>query len=131
MEEVTDNAIGAPEIRTNAVGASEVADNSIDGGELIDGGLTVRDIAKKSGPFQLQVNDLLGETCRASTFAIDDAAAGDLVLVAPRTTAWPGDRLSYTANTTGENRIRVIACNISAALVPAATYEFNYALLGF
>ena len=129
-EEVADNAVGQTEIRNNGVAASEIADNSIDGGEIIDGGLSTRDIARNTGTFTWAIDPLPSGACRIGWVQLPGAQiAGDFILVSPAS-AWPRD-LVYTANgTSSETEFKVRACNSGVAVVPAAGYLFNYAVLG-
>lgn len=131
-EEVADNAVGQTEIRNNGVAATEIADNSIDGGEIIDGGLSVRDIARHVGTFEWAIGTLASGSCQApsSVPVAGVDIAGDSVVASP-TSVWPTG-LVYTINGTGAaNEFRVQACNRGTTPVAAATYVFNYVVLGF
>jgi hypothetical protein len=130
-DEVADNAIGQSEIRNNGVSASEIADNSIDGGEIVDGGLSIRDVARQVGTLQWPVKRLLENECDTKVVPITGIEiAGDHVLISP-VTAWP-DALVYTVNGTNrETDFKVTACNRGKEPVEAASYTFNYAVLGF
>src|SRR5215207_3193632 len=131
-EEVADNAIGQSEIRNNGVAASELADNSIDGGEIIDAGLSIRDIARKVGTLELTIRQLAANACEPPQ-PIDVAGIGirgDFIVLSP-TSPWPSE-LVYTVNgTASETQFKVQVCNRSGAPVPARTYGFNYAVLGY
>jgi hypothetical protein len=129
-DEVADNAVGQTEIRNNGVGASELADNSIDGGEIIDAGLSVRDIARSVGTFEWPVGSLMKNTCEVKWVQVAGGQiAGDFVLISP-TSTWPRD-LVYTANgTSSETEFKVQACNRGELLIGAATYVFNFAVIG-
>jgi hypothetical protein len=130
-EEVADNAVGQSEIRNNGVAASEIADNSIDGGEIVDGGLSIRDVARQVGTLEWPVGWLDKDRCETKWVPITGIEiAGDFVVISP-TSAWPRD-LVYTANgTNSETEFKVQACNRGAGPVAAATYVFNYAVLGY
>jgi hypothetical protein len=129
-DEVADNAVGQTEIRNNGVAASEIADNSIDGGEVIDGGLSVRDVARSVGTFEWPVGALQPDVCELKWVQVAGVQiAGDFVLLSP-TSAWPRD-LVYTANgTSSETEFKVQACNRGKDPIAAATYVFNFAVLG-
>jgi hypothetical protein len=129
-DEVADNAVGQTEIRNNGVGASELADNSIDGGEIIDAGLSVRDVARSVGTFEWPVGSLAKGACEIKWVQVAGVQiAGDFVLISPVST-WPRD-LVYTANgTSSETEFKVNACNRGDIAIPAATYVFNFAVLG-
>jgi hypothetical protein len=128
-DEIGDNAVGQSEIRGNGVAASEIADNSIDGGEIIDGGLSVRDVARSVGPMVWRIKPLEQNTCETQWVDIASLVAGAFMLTSP-TSAWP-DALAYTANgTNSDTRFKLLACNRGVARVEAATYTFNYAVLG-
>lgn len=130
-DEVADNAIGQSEIRNNGVSASEIADNSIDGGEIVDGGLSIRDIARQVGTLQWPVKTLLKGECEVKVVPITGIEiAGDHVVISP-VSPWP-DNLVYTVNGTNrETDFKVEACNRGTTEIPAASYTFNYAVLGF
>jgi hypothetical protein len=129
-DEVADNAVGQTEIRNNGVGASEIADNSIDGGEIIDAGLSVRDVARSVGTFEWPVGPLGENACEVKWVQVAGVQiAGDFVLISP-TSTWPRD-LVYTANgTSSETEFKVQACNRGDDTIGAATYVFNFAVLG-
>jgi len=135
-DEVGDNAIGQSEIRNNGVAASEIADNSIDGGEIVDGGLSIRDIARQVGTLEWPVAALKVNECDTDWVTLSGIEiAGDFVAISP-TSAWPRD-LVYTVNgTSSETEFKVQACNRPKVSEPggpiaAATYIFNYAVLGY
>jgi hypothetical protein len=131
-EEVADNAIGQAEIRPNGVGLSEIADNSIDGGKVVDGALSVRDVARAVGTFEWPVDLLLPGTCQVAEVTISGPVelAGAFVLASPRS-SWPS-RLVYTVNGTNASKaFKIQACNRSLTDVAGATYQFNFAVLGF
>jgi hypothetical protein len=130
-DEVADNAIGQSEIRVNGVSASEILDNSIDGTEIIDGGLSIRDLARQVGTLQWPVKRLLEHECEVKVVPITGIEiAGDHVLISP-TSKWP-DALVYSVNgTSRETDFKVTACNRGKDPVDAASYTFNYAVLGF
>ena len=135
-DEVAENAVGQSEIRNNGVAASEIADDSIDGGEIIDGGLSVRDVAREVGQIEWELPTLVIGACSpaARVTRAGIPIAGDFVLISP-VSAWPDD-LVYTVNGTGsETAFTVQACNRSTDLlaepIAAATYTFNYAVLGY
>lgn len=128
-EEVAEDAIGPSEIRSNGVGASEIAIDSVDGGEIVDGGLSIRDVAREVGTFPLPVS-VAGNACETVPVNANGIGVrGDFVVISP-TTAWPA-ALVYTLNGTGsETQFKVQVCNRGSSGV-AATYTFNYAVLGF
>jgi hypothetical protein len=130
-EEIADNAIGQPEIRSNGVGAAEIAIDAIDGGEIRDGGLSIRDVAREVGTFPLRVPELATNACTTVPVNANGIGVlGDFVVISP-TSAWPAG-LVYTVNGTGsETQFKVQVCNRGAATPAAATYTFNYAVLGF
>jgi hypothetical protein len=130
-DEIADNAVGQSEIRGNGVAASEIADNSIDGGEIIDGGLSTRDVARQVGTLEWPVGSLLPGACESKWVPVGGIQiAGDFVLISP-ITSWPRD-LVYTVNgTNSETEFKVNACNRGSAAIAAATYVFNYAVIGF
>jgi hypothetical protein len=128
-EEIADNAVGQAEIRGNGVAAAEIADNSIDGGEIIDGGLSVRDVARHTDAFEWAVGRLEVGRCEPKWVAAPQIA-GDFVLISP-VSSWPRE-LVYSANGTGsDSEFKVTACNVGSAPVNAATYRFNFAIVGF
>jgi hypothetical protein len=135
-DEIADNAVGQSEIRNNGVAASEIADNSIDGGEIVDGGLSIRDVARQVGTLRWPVEALDVDECDTDWVPIEAIQiAGDFVVVSP-TSALP-ENLVYAVNgTSSETEFKVQACNRPRAgkpggPIPAATYLFNYAVLGF
>ena len=130
-DEIADNAVGQSEIRGNGVAAAEIANDSIDGGEIIDGGLSVRDVAREVGTLRWPVEELDAGECDVKWVTVNGIGiAGDYVLISP-TTAWP-QYLVYSANGTNtESEFKVEACNRGTAKVVAATYTFNYAVLGY
>jgi hypothetical protein len=133
-DEVGDNAIGQSEIRNNGVAASEIADNSIDGGEIVDGGLSIRDVARQVGTLEWPVKELAVNECESKWVPIAGIEiAGDFVVISP-TSTWPRD-LVYTVNgTNSQSEFKVQACNRAKANtqpIAAATYTFNYAVLGY
>lgn len=135
-EEIMDNAVGQAQIRPNGVAASEIADGSIDGREIAAGGLPLSSTARRVDRFTWQINDLGDGQCESKWVTVAGIdIAGDAVVISPLTT-WP-NTLVYTANGTNSTQFKVQACNRrvkpgdAAATVPAATYTFNYAVLGF
>jgi hypothetical protein len=130
-EEIADNAVGQAEIRGNGVAASEIADNSIDGGEIIDGGLSVRDVARQVGTLEWPIGTLASKACETKFVPVAGTPlAGDFALISP-ISAWPRD-LVYTVNgTNSDTDFKVQACNEGSGSIPAATYAFNYAIVGF
>jgi hypothetical protein len=130
-DEIADNAVGQSEIRGNGVAASEIADNSIDGGEIIDGGLSVRDVARYVDTFQWTIGPLGANQCEPKWVPVAGTQiAGDFVVISP-TSAIPRN-VFYTVNGTGsEGEFKVTACNHSTTPIAAATYVFNYAVIGF
>jgi len=128
-EEVADDAIGQPEIRTNGVGAAEIAIDAVDGGEVLDGGLSIRDVAREVGTFPLPVSVSAGTCGTVPVNANGIGVRGDFVVIAP-TSTWP-QSLVYTVNGTGsDTQFKVQVCNRGTSGV-TATYQFNYAVLGF
>jgi hypothetical protein len=130
-DEIADNAVGQSEIRGNGVAASEIADNSIDGGEIIDGGLSIRDVARQVGTLEWPVSLLAPRACETKRVPIAGMPiAGDFVLISP-ISAWPRE-LVYTVNGANmDTEFKVQACNQGDVAIPAATYNFNYAVIGF
>jgi hypothetical protein len=129
IDEVADNAIGQPEIRNNGVGETELADNTIDTDKVVDGALTMRDLAKQIGTLSWPLGVILPTECEVSV--VEDLGidiTGDYVLVSP-VTALP-NTLIYTANGTGTRALRLQACNRGLLPTGAATYRFNYAVIG-
>jgi hypothetical protein len=129
-DEIAENAVGQSEIRGNGVAAAEIADNSIDGGEIIDGGLSIRDVARRTGPFEWSVGPLAVDKCEPKLVPIGGSPlAGEFVLIAP-VTPWPSG-LSYAVSGSTDSGFRVLACNHTGAGFDGATYTFNYAVIGF
>lgn len=130
-DEIADNAVGQAQIRVNGVAASEIADSSIDGREIVDGGLSVRDVSRQVGTLQWPVSRLATGACETKWVPVTGIElAGDFVVMSP-VSAWPRD-LVYTVNgTSSETEFKVQACNQGDDPVAAATYVFNYAVIGF
>jgi hypothetical protein len=83
------------------------------------------------GTLQWPIGTLQPDKCESKWVPVSGIQiAGDHVLISP-ISAWPRE-LVYTVNgTNSEIEFKVNACNRGDAAVGAATYTFNYAVIGF
>jgi hypothetical protein len=130
-DEIADGAVGPSELRDGGVGAADLADGAVDGRKVADGSLSVRDLARQVGTLRWPVDALGSGECDSAMVPVSGIqVAGDFLLISP-VTAWPTGLVYAVNGTASETAFKVNVCNRGSQRVEAATYTFNYAVLGF
>ena len=129
--DVAADTLTAGDLASSSVGGAELASNTVQGDEIENGTLNGVDIGKASGTSALDFASIPAGACAIELIDVPGATTADQVTVSPRADFHPQLQpvVIYGQAAANSDKIRVVACNVSAAAVDLPSTSFHYTVI--
>jgi len=129
--DVAADTLTAGDLASSSVGGAELASNTVQGDEIENGTLNGVDIGKASGTSALDFASIPAGACAIELIDVPGATTADQVTVSPRADFHPQLQpvVIYGQAAANSDKIRVVACNVSAAAVDLPSTTFHYTVI--